>query len=937
MRLSSLTLVMISALYGVPLLVCATGVGQDATSKTLAQPHKKTVTKNSSKKLKKKHAQHKPLKSATTSTPKKDKAAQKAKANQEAEQLFKTQSGPPPGFSAAALEEHETTGVDVYFEGRRLGTFMATFGDKNLTFVNPQAIIDKMTALQLKFKTRITQALAKKLPTHSANLCIEGQENTQGQPKPYCKGIAPKNAGIIFNRNDYKGYLFVNPDYLKARSLSTEIILPPSNAGFSVLSQANLVGSGDKDAKQFSWSSTTMASYRSYVSTLLFAYQSNFEQGQGSQNVLDVQQLTGGHYHDHTLYQAGMLQTYGGNFVSQQNVLGTNVTNDTSQIMQTADVIGTPLPIYLSTPAQVRVYKQGQLLGSWQMLPGKHYIDSSTFPNGSYNVTVQTKPSYGATTSKNMFFVKQSALPPLHHPIYHINVGVLQRGTAPEVNSETSQLQIQRPAGYTDIPVFTYSEQRAIRHSWGLDTLFTTDTAVSYLSEGIDWYTENLRLNPEVLAGTNDTYALGLNSTLSSSYGASASLHVIKFYTDSSNLPDADNTNPTMGDYFPLAANDYQVTADLSYALSEYSSFGLSGDWMKNRGEDNVDSSKSYTFTYDQTLFSTSSNSLQLAFSANKSTQDSTIMSTLTWNFFAMPYNLSVAAGHNRQNSQTDGNTTYNTFTADGSRAFEWGVNNSANTGLNVQQDNSARTTTASVDMQTHAAQSQLSVTHVKSRTEDDEDTTTFSGGLETAFAYSHGHLNYANGQGLSSGVMVYVTAPKPTPYQIYVDGSLETNAMTNHSVPIFLSPYKTYAVSIVANGVTLYEYNHNAKTAVIYKGNIKYLTWALSKAHVIFAKIIYPTGKPVKEALLVEKGGYNATDETGMIQLSTNSGVHEFKFETAPKQYCTVRLPQNFFKQHKKTFVEIKKPLICEAADRKKRKVALAKVTPNQKTGLSD
>lgn len=122
----------------------------------------------------------------------------------------------PAGFED--LTDQETNLVSVYFDGIKLGEFLATFDSQTLRFHDPKKILKYLHGL--KDPAQVARNLAKALPV-SSHL---DQELLSGSP-----------VDVKFERSQYKAVLLIDPKLLQQANHQRADYLPDSTAGTSLI------------------------------------------------------------------------------------------------------------------------------------------------------------------------------------------------------------------------------------------------------------------------------------------------------------------------------------------------------------------------------------------------------------------------------------------------------------------------------------------------------------------------------------------------------------------------------------------------------------------------------------------------------------------------------------------------------------------------------
>jgi outer membrane usher protein FimD/PapC len=828
-----------------------------------------------------------------------NKSEQASSLKSQKDNLFDTEPGPPPGFSAAMLDQEQATIVNVVFGGETIGETTASFTASTVQLSNPMVIVDKIPGLTNK--KLILKVLQQKLPTHEDNLCVYGDN------KPYCKSISPKVAGVIFDPNSYHVYVFINPKYITVAEKKKEA-LPNSDAGFSSQVQNNLNIAGAKNSQIYSLSNTTVFGYNNSRLLVNSTYTKNIVQHTATDQ-FQINSFAYGHYNNGVLYQSGMLNTFSsGNFLLSRSILGMSATNGDVDGAPSKYGISSPLSVYLTTRSQVRVLKNGNLIYSTTLPSGKHDLNTAGFPSGSYDVTIIAKGQYGQVVKQIKHFVKETDLPSLDKPIYHASFGLVQDNFAQEEDVDGGAGDINIPTvqtKYSENPILELSQDKSLAYNWGVESSVISNFHKLYLDSGLSYFVGDFALTPELLLSSLKTYGGALDGTFS---GDSFNANLLFAKLHSGETVDEINNN----DFYPVTTNNLQVQTGVGYSFENGLSVQLTGNWLQNIGSSVV---HSYNFSINKMLFSTSSSNMNLNLNATETNEDKIIDLGVTFNFFNNNYLATVTGDYQRNNSSADNGSNESKTTGQASltRNYKWSPLRNADISASAAQDVQGQTYIASGMYESPEVQTNASITHNVNTDNSGNSTqsTNYTATLASSLAYTNGTFAFGYSQGWYSGVLVNIKSKIPSDVKIYVDGNYAALAETNDPEPIFLQPYKTHQISIIPVGSTLFKYDTGNKSATIYRGNIKYLSWTLAKQFILFAQIVDSKGEPLKNSLLVRKNSFDSTGEYGYLQASITTADKTMKFEYEQGKYCTVNIPKKL--KIENGFVQLEKPLVCK------------------------
>ena len=103
---------------------------------------------------------------------------------------IKTKPGPPPGFEE--LANSQTTAVDIYYEGKLLGSTIATYTPTSIELESPGEVVSFIPRISNKVK--VTSALSGTLPINSDKVCLSDIQRD-------CGYLEPPVAVVIFDES----------------------------------------------------------------------------------------------------------------------------------------------------------------------------------------------------------------------------------------------------------------------------------------------------------------------------------------------------------------------------------------------------------------------------------------------------------------------------------------------------------------------------------------------------------------------------------------------------------------------------------------------------------------------------------------------------------------------------------------------------------------
>ncbi len=837
---------------------------------------------------------------------------------------FVVQSGPPPGFEDAALNTAQSNYISVYYAGNFIGNVMGTYDLNTVTLQNISDLVAKIPGVT--DQKAVIAALSGKLPDNASHLCPDSTANN----KPYCSIINPQVAGVIFDADNYRATIFVNPNYLDADQIgmSAEPSLPDSTSGLSYFSNNNFALSASDGTNTYSLNNLSIVAGGDNALNVT----SNLTQTDSSANgassaesltayslqTADLTRFSNGKY-----YQLGMFTPTTGGFIGSPPVAGLSIQN---YGILPSQAQGSPVEVFLPLPSQVNVYKNGYLISSQSFDAGKHLLDTSSFPNGSYDITLRIVNNIGQTTTQTQFFVKQAALPPQGQPDYQVSLGFLQT----TASTDFSNNNVTLPAFEAE-PIFTYSEVRKIAMDFGLQSAITSNFNRAYLTEAISYYGMSWQLSPGALVSNNQEYGWLFNA-----FFTPVSFSNFNFSSNTQKIYNSENDNTgsteqTGSDFSPVSSTSFQSNNTANLQIGQSSNVSASLQYNQAAGGS---TQTQYGLSWTQTLFSSPLMTWQLISSVTDTEGSATTVSVALSASFNTVYNIGVTAGVGYSNANTITNTdgsTYNVYKPN----YNFGLNKNAVWGADNQNNLSMSASTS----QSYSSSSNLlaanylsdlftgnlnfSNTVSKQFTNDNgaisSNATTINqltGTLQSNLAFVGGHFSAGYQQGNQSGVMIGVTAPTPTKVDVFINNQKQGQVSSGSPEAFFVPAYGTYNVTIQPAGIGEYGFDDRPKQVTLYAGNIQYLQWNLVKEYVLFAQIVDQSGKPIPNLLMLGKNpsDFNVTDNNGYIQANIEGDQTKMKFKNEAGQDCLVTLkPSELQGDDKNDLVVLNHPLVCE------------------------
>lgn len=809
-----------------------------------------------------------------------------AEDNDSADQpLFTISDKPPPGFES--LNEPQTNMLDVYYNGRPLGSLPATYTLTDVTFLQPAQLADLIP--NAKDKAAVTQAFTKALPAHADLICSDKK------PVPVCNLPDFDKVAVVFDLNKYRADVFVSPDLLLPHTKQSDL-LGPSSAGPSLRHDVNLAAAGSNTSGSSSFNLVNQgalgdgAARLNYQTSLAHSGSSSSSSGtpvsSSSPTQFTVQQLNAEWDHNRYLLQLGYIDTTGNTFISNQNILGVNVGTTLNTLLQDKkSAYGSPLVIFLDLPSQVSIYRDNRLLSSSLYPAGQQTLDTTSLPIGSYLLTLKIQDNLGNSREETRFFVKTQDLPPKDYPIYYASAGYLTDVTSSGGSSQGTVL----PAPSSTL-VAQAGVNKRIGSNWGVTASTIAAQQNAYISSGLFFLLPyyQWQLKPEVIVGSENDYGVALSSRAQI---GQAQLNLTARRIWAKDNQDNDGTANDSSVFDPLVQGQSQVNFNMGFPLGK-TLINLITQWTKS----DDDSNYSYGISSHSILHRFRSSYLELNLSATRSSTETLLaIAALNWNFTGREFShrLSSSYTQDQSNSTNTGpavalNSTWRQYDA-----AQEGLTLGAGIGQSPTQQ-TANVNVDNINDYSHVTAQSSYTQLIGNNSSDSSAVTQYNANIESQVVWADdARPTLGVGRGQTAGVVVYIDSDQPgQEFQVLGNGQVMKVAKTNEFTPVFLNAYRTYELTIKATSKDFFKYDERPKQVTLYPGNYQYLTWKARQKLVIFTQVLLPNKQPFAQARLENGTDFNYTDEQGYIQLEIYRDTHEVEFVQVDGERCSAQLP---------------------------------------------
>ena len=766
----------------------------------------------------------------------------------------------PEGFETLFNDQHSL--VDVYYGGRFLGAVMATFNPDTIRFDNPAFVVKKIP--EMLAPDQVLESLQGELPTYQELRCFyQGQKN--------CGVLSPEVAGVIFNEDNFRVDIFINPKLLSVQQATSSKFLPASDSGLSFLQTLNYAFVGDENDtnSQNNLFSTSLLSYRENAIRMVSNYGQDEED---SENGFQINTLVAQRDWQGMRYLGGYFQTINEDlrFSNETNVAGFRIGTSLDTREDQRQTSGREIQVFLQSRGEVSIFKDGRLISSRIYDAGNQIIDTSDLPGGAYDIELRINDS-GGQRNETVFYVKNSSLPPAGDPRYFVELGRVTETQDSQTLPDPIDLYLLRGSINTRL---NYSN--AI--STGLST--TEDDSVGELG----WYGIGDFYEVLVTGAVARYDRYGFNTeTRFNFYRTWLTATYRKIWDD--DVEQDTLSNPEYGKINLIGEKQEQATIDYNVPVG-IANLSLGARYIDRLNSDSV---TDYNASVDFELFRTHESNVRFRLEYNHLDGDDFLVASINWRMSKDQYSFQVQPEYEYREVDNDSdNFSRLRASADWDSRDMWASDLRA--GITANVDNEFNSFGANADWGGRYGRARGQVEHVDR--DEGGSTTRHNGNLATSFMITDEAGAIGGKEQNQAAVIIDISGGAENVYfDVLVNGGRRTTAKPGERSVLSLRPYETYRISLRPRGDEFVYFDDKEYTVTLYPGNVIKLDWAADIVNIVFGRIKDQNGKPIPNALLTGVSGISTTDEYGLFQAEIKESVKIVKVETR-KQQCEIPLP---------------------------------------------
>jgi hypothetical protein len=770
--------------------------------------------------------------------------------------------GTPPGFDALAVSRE--TLVDIYFGDRKVGEALAEIQPGLLQFKSPA---DVLAAVPSVIATpELNLLVAGELPTNSSALCSLSRTKD-------CGVLAPAVLGIIYDEERFRVDLFVNPRFLRTAGGSRGEFLPVPSAALSLTSALGVAAAGAVGGRTvYNVQNRTVAAFRN----ARIRTSNSVASGLG----WVVDDFAGEVDSKDLRYSAGMFWAPGSDLIGQRRIIGAGVGTQFDTRADPGAIRGTPLVTFLAQPARVELLVDGRLVSSRSYEAGNQELDTSALPDGSYSVLLRVEEQNGSVREEQRFFVKNAAVPPVHHPVYFAYAGLLANTRA------------HRPVDPSSTLFYQAGTARRLSNSLAIDAEVLGTQRKAMLEIGGWLMGPPARIRVAALGSTSGDVGLLLQLSSNPERLLNVSFDVRRIWSgDGASLIPLPGYVGTFDPDRPvgaqLATGSYtQAVGSIGLRLGA-GNLSLLGSYRRDsrlRSDYSIGPSLNWPVVTRNRLQVTLELSGQRTRGATAAFAGVRILST------AGPLSVVATAGRSVEDHRSGSDDQASRSTGSVSVQYSGesgGALLTADAG--AERDLHSSSLHAGGTLSSRLGDARADILHGLEGRSGTQYDLSFQSGL--AISAHSAHLGARQSEPSAIVISVHGDA-NGARFKVLVDDRPSGEVRMGQHLSLFVPGYRTYRVRVVSVDAAAIDYDPSAREVTLYPGNVQPLEWQARSYVTVVGQAVSIDGSPIVNALVQTEKGVAETDSKGFFQLDVRGGdaVSIARDGASP---CQVALPK--------------------------------------------
>ena len=722
----------------------------------------------------------------------------------------------PEGFDD--LLEARAADLALYVDGVSRGSVSVLLAPGTAKFPDVAALIARLPPL--KDPAKVSAALRDALPANAGLSCSPS-------PSAGCGRLDPEVAGVIVSRDSGRIDLFLAPE---VRGEARPYLPDPEPGPPTLAGALGLQYTLSKDRIDFTLQPRIVLGLgRSHI-----ALDTTFSSQRSSLDRAFFRRVG-----NRSAISAGLIGASPYNFVYFDRLLGVQWASSDEARIERGNIADTPLLLDTPLSGRVEILRDGVLLDTQRVAPGRVTIDTAQLPGGSYPLTLRIKDASGERDEVR-FFTRAPGLPGYGSAEYYVEGGYntgfrgQDDGFLPRLLSPTIRAGYRLRAGPT----------------LGLSARAEATEKRQLVELGAVWLHEKWRISTNAVGTAQGEYGAQAN--------ASGNVKGFNWSLDARHIvglerPPGASFDPELG----LGRSQTSLSAFGGYSKGPFS-FNTGILWRRDGpGQSSYTVLPNLRWTFAQSQ----GKRWELDTSGSYSQGNWSLRAGIRLSSFGGRSSQTLYAGtegrHNDQGTEfrpiASGDWSRSSDTDLGRLQLRAGVSQqferlSGRLGANLQMAYADVAIDAQIEEQLSAS--------------------SLYGRIDTSFGLGGGRLAFGGGGFTGAGIVVEAPdAPGDAKYQLRSPRGGGTQIRGPKPVFVPTLPYALGDIGIDASGSAA-AFDTKREPALFYPGTVKRLVRGSTRVVLVYGQLVDEAGAVVAGASLSGKAGIGETDDAGRFQI---------------------------------------------------------------------
>lgn len=789
---------------------------------------------------------------------------QDAPAAQTAPQLPKPAGGRPVPAGFEDLDRAQSALVEVIFGGRVVGTTRVTFQGSTFAFEAPAQVLPLLPALTDPAAIQ-TELSRPALPINAHLLCRTGSDQTT------CERLTPPGAGFILDRDRFRVLVFINPAQLALQSNVVSAYLPSPDRSTGLISAVSAVVSGSAGQEP-------QINLENQLVLAAGTHRLRADLGYATGLGLRIDTLRAELDRPGWRYSAGALWSRPSSFIARRRLLGLEAATQTDTRLDKDNLKGSPLTIFLEQRSRVDIMRDGRVLAARIYDAGNQLLDTSTLPEGVYEVTLRVLGVNGAVREERKFFSKNAFMPAPGQTLFQAAAGVLV---------DERRHALPKPTG---TPFAQASFARRIADNLAIDASAMATNRSGVIELGGTFQTAAVQLRAAALLSSHGERAMLVQL---SSHGTSAlnfSFDLRRVANDIGGLGTAGAglAEPSLArpssELRSAPRSFTQLTGSLSYNLAR-AQLQANGYYRRERGQ-----AADYSIGPSLHMTMLERSAWRLTFHADAAFSSRGRSGYLGLNLQLLRPRSSVTMRAGSRLTAADATASraaaVGAVSGSFSRTTQAGeLELSAGYERDIDRDLVNLAGQLRSERGTIGAQFSKGVGGQPTPLQ-------YSLGIQTTLAARSGALALTGTRRGEGAVVLQVDSDQPgARFEVLVNEAVSGELAAGEKLALTLPSYRTYSVRVRPTGAQLMQVDTAARTVSLYPGSVVRFGWQARRQMPVFGRLILANGEPARFAAIRAGSAAAMTDGVGFFLLETSANA-VLEADLPGARRCTATIP---------------------------------------------